>query len=282
MAPIIEIEKLGHVYNPGSNREVVALRDINLAVDRGDFVSIIGANGSGKSTLVRHLNALLLPTTGAVHVDGLDTRDPQLQWQVRQKVGMVFQNPENQMVGTTVEEDVAFGPENLGLAPAQIAERITVGLAAVDMTDFRQRPPHQLSGGQRQRVAIAGILAMAPRVMVLDEPTAMLDPRGRAEVMATLRQVNESAGITILFTTHFMDEAALTNRVIFMAAGQVLLDDGPAQVFSDPGRLAAAGLEVPPIAALASRLRQQGHRLAADLLALDELVDALCQLSSKV
>lgn len=282
MAPIIEIEKLGHVYNPGSNREVVALRDINLAVDRGDFVSIIGANGSGKSTLVRHLNALLLPTTGAVHVDGLDTRDPQLQWQVRQKVGMVFQNPENQMVGTTVEEDVAFGPENLGLAPAQIAERITVGLAAVDMTDFRQRPPHQLSGGQRQRVAIAGILAMAPRVMVLDEPTAMLDPRGRAEVMATLRQVNESAGITILFTTHFMDEAALTNRVIFMAAGQVLLDDGPAQVFNDPGRLAAAGLEVPPIAALASRLRQQGHRLAADLLALDELVDALCQLSSKV
>lgn len=281
MQPIVAIHNLRHVYNPGSDREVAALRGVNLTVDRGDIVAIIGANGSGKSTLVRHLNGLLLPTEGSVTVDGLDTRDPQNRWLVRQAVGMVFQNPDNQMVGTTVEEDVAFGPENLGLPPEEILARIDDALAVVDMAAHRYRSPHQLSGGQKQRVAIAGILAMRSKVMVLDEPTAMLDPQGRAEVLAALLRVNGEEGITVIFSTHFMEEAAVAHRVVLMEEGRIALEGPPAQVLTDTERLAAAGVEPPPVNRLVQGLRRRGLPLPAHLLTVDELVDALCRLSSK-
>lgn len=281
MQPIIAIHNLRHVYNPGSDREEVALRGIDLTVDRGDIVAIIGANGSGKSTLVRHLNGLLLPTDGTVTVAGLDTRDPHNRWRVRQTVGMVFQNPDNQMVGTTVEEDVAFGPENLGLPPAEIVARIDEALAVVDMAAHRFRSPHQLSGGQKQRVAIAGILAMRSQVMVLDEPTAMLDPQGRAEVLAALLRVNAEEGITVIFSTHFMEEAALANRVVLMVDGQIALDGPPARVLTATEQLTSAGLEPPPVNRLVQGLRRRGLPLAPDLLTVDELVAALCQLSSR-
>lgn len=271
---------LSHTYNPGSPQAVKALRGVELAVNRGEIVAIVGANGSGKSTFVRHLNALLLPTGGTVKVGGIDTKDGQQHLLLRQKVGMVFQNPDNQLVGTTVEEDVAFGPENLGLPRATIEDRITAALAAVDMSAHRRRPPHQLSGGQKQRVAIAGVLAMKPEVMVLDEPTAMLDPQGRAEVMDVLRQLNRQEGMTIIFTTHFMDEAAQAHTVALMVEGRIRRVASPADLFAHPQELKQAGLELPLAGQLAAALRRRSFPLPLNLFTEAELVDGICQSSS--
>lgn len=279
--PIIEIEELAYVYNPGSEAEAPALKDVSLTVGRGEFVAVVGANGSGKSTLARHLNALLTPTAGRVLVDQLDTRDPDNLWRVRQTVGMVFQNPDNQMVATTVEEDVAFGPENLGLPREEILRRIGEALAAVGMGEFRERAPHHLSGGQKQRVAIAGILAMRPRVLVLDEATAMLDPRGRGEVLQTVQRLNRGEGITVVYITHFMEEAAVADRIVVMAGGRITATGAPVDIFSRSAELRAAGLDIPQVSALAARLRGRGLPLPQQIVTLDDLVGALCQLPLK-
>lgn len=278
--PLIRCAGVRHVYRPG-DREVVALDGIDLAIDRGEFVSIVGANGSGKSTLARHLNGLLLPTAGEVWVAGMSTRDPARLWEIRRTVGMVFQNPDNQLVATTVEEDVAFGPENLGLPPEEIAARVDEALRAVGMEEHRLRAPHHLSGGQKQRVAIAGVLAMRPQCVVLDEPTTMLDPAGRAEVLATVLRLHREHGLTVVLITHFMEEAALAGRVVVMARGRVVAEGPPAQVFEDADLLAAAGVKPPAAAWLARRLRAHGLELPRGIVDAEGLVEALCRWSSR-
>jgi energy-coupling factor transport system ATP-binding protein len=277
--PLIEIRELRHVYNPDTPQAVVALDGISLTIDAGEFVAVVGGNGSGKSTLAKHLNALLLPTSGEVRVDGLDTRDRAAVWDVRQRVGMVFQNPDNQLVATVVEEDVAFGPENLGVPPAEIALRVEAALAAVDMLPYRRHAPHLLSGGQKQRVAIAGVLAMRPRCLVLDEVTTMLDPEGRREVLETVRRLNAS-GVTVINITHSMEEAALARRVIALAAGRVALEGPPAQVFARADILEGMGLTLPVVPALARALRADGAPLDERILSTEDLVEALSRLSA--
>ncbi|HEY8449552.1 MAG TPA: energy-coupling factor transporter ATPase, partial [Bacillota bacterium] len=267
-------------YDPGA-REVWALRDVNLSVRRGEFVAVVGANGSGKSTLARHLNALLLPTTGRVEVAGFDTSDPAHLWEIRRRVGMVFQNPDNQLVATTVEEDVAFGPENLGLPREEIARRVDEALRLVRLEAFRRHAPHRLSGGQKQRVAIAGILAMRPDIIVMDEPTAMLDPRGREEVVATAWRLCRGEGITVVYVTHFMEEAVRADRIVVLAEGRVQAEGAPTEVFARRELLRSAGLELPGVVELAERLRQRGLDVPGDLTSLDELVTHLCRLRSK-
>jgi len=277
--PLIEIRELRHVYNPDTPQAVVALDGISLTIDAGEFVAVVGGNGSGKSTLAKHLNALLLPTSGEVRVDGLDTRDRAAVWDIRQRVGMVFQNPDNQLVATVVEEDVAFGPENLGVPPAEIALRVEAALAAVDMLPYRRHAPHLLSGGQKQRVAIAGVLAMRPRCLVLDEVTTMLDPEGRREVLETVRRLNAS-GVTVINITHSMEEAALARRVIALAAGRVALEGPPAQVFARADILEGMGLTLPVVPALARALRADGAPLDERILSTEDLVEALSRLSA--
>lgn len=257
------------------------LKGVNLTVQRGEFVAILGANGSGKSTLARHLNGLLLPTEGEVRVDGLLTSDETNTWPIRDRVGMVFQNPDNQIVAAIVEEDVAFGPENQGLPPEQIRERVTAALAAVGLLPLREREPHLLSGGQKQRVAIAGALALRPSCLVLDEPTAMLDPSGRAEVATVVQKLRAELGMTVIWITHHMEEAALADRVVVMADGQVVLEGAPRQVFQATDRLRALRLALPPAVAAAAELRAGGVPLPPEILTMDELVEALCQLHSK-
>ena len=217
----IEIEHLSHVYHAGEEGEHRALDDVSLSVERGEFVAVLGSNGSGKSTLAKHLNALLLPTEGACRVDGIDTREEADVWRIRQKVGMVFQNPDNQLIAAVVEDDVAFGPENLGVPSAEIRRRVDAALKAVNMTPFRSYAPHLLSGGQKQRVAIAGLIAMRPECMIFDESTAMLDPRGRREVVETFEKLNREQGITVLTITHYMNEAARASRVIVLDDGKI-------------------------------------------------------------
>jgi len=231
MQPLIEVRNLSFAYHTGTEREPV-LKNINLEIHRGEFLAIVGPNGSGKSTLAKHFNALLLPTSGEVIVDGIPTHDVNRRWEIRQRVGMVFQNPDNQLVATTVEEDVAFGPENLGLEPEVIRQRITSALQAVDMEAWRQQPPHLLSGGQKQRVAIAGILAMLPTCLVLDEPTSMLDPAGRQEVLDVVRRLNRERGMTVVWITHFMEEVLFAHRVVVMHEGEVVLLGKPLEVFA--------------------------------------------------
>jgi energy-coupling factor transport system ATP-binding protein len=280
-SPVIAVDTISFAY---AAREVnlpeihLALDEVSLQITHGDFVAILGMNGSGKSTLARHLNALLLPSKGKVYVDGLDTGAEKHLWQIRDKVGMVFQNPDNQIVAAVVEEDVAFGPENQGRPPEEIRERVAEALAAVGMSQMRERAPHLLSGGQKQRVAIAGALAMRPTCLVLDEPTAMLDPSGRAEVMAVVRRLNRELGMTVLWITHFMEEAATADRVVVMAEGKVCLQGSPREVFTQAKRLRELRLDVPPAVAAAERLRTAGVALPAGLLTMDELVEALCQL----
>jgi energy-coupling factor transport system ATP-binding protein len=251
---------------------------VNLTIERGEFVALIGPNGSGKSTLARHLNALLLPTSGTVRVDGLSSSDPRHLGGIRQKVGMVFQNPDNQIIATTLEEDVAFGPENLGIPPDEIRQRVDAALAAVDLLDYRPHPPQMLSGGQKQRAAIAGALAARSSCIVFDEPTSMLDPLGRRQVMDTIRQLNAAEGLTILLITHSMSEAMLAQRVLVMYAGQIVLDGPPGQVFSQVKRLHDLGLDVPPIAEIAHRLRGWGMELNNEppILTVEQMVEALC------
>lgn len=258
----------------------MALRGVDLTISRGEFVAIVGGNGSGKSTLAKHFNALLLPTEGEVIVDGLNTRDHATTWEIRQRVGMVFQNPDNQLVATVVEEDVAFGPENLGLPPAEIIRRVDEALAAVDMLEYRRREPHLLSGGQKQRVAVAGILAMRPQCLVLDEATTMLDPQGQREVLETIARLNEQ-GVTVIHITHDMDEAALFRRVIALADGRVALDGSPQDVFRSGDELERIRLALPPVPVLAERLRRDGLPLASSIFTVQQLEDALTQLARK-
>ncbi|MCX7970489.1 MAG: energy-coupling factor transporter ATPase [Negativicutes bacterium] len=256
-----------------------ALDGVDLAIGRGQWVALVGRNGSGKSTLVKHFNALLLPTAGRCWVDGLSTDGPENLWTIRCTVGMVFQNPDNQSVAAVVEEDVAFGPENLGLAPDEIRRRVDEALTVTGLGEYRHHAPHLLSGGQKQRLAIAGVLAMRPQVLVLDEATSMLDPQGREEVMGLLARLHRQERMTIVMVTHFMAEAALAQRVVVMDGGRVAVDDCPDRVFADVLRMRELGLAVPLPAELAFRLRQQGLTLPAGVLTEKELVGELCRLS---
>lgn len=283
--PYIVVEGVSYAYGREEAAEAppvrLALDGVDAEVRRGEFLAILGMNGSGKSTLARHLNALLLPRSGRVLVDGLDTREEQNLWQIRDRVGMVFQNPDNQIVAAVVEEDVAFGPENQGLPPAEIRARVAHALEAVGMTAHRERSPHLLSGGQKQRVAIAGALALRPACLVLDEPTAMLDPSGRAEVLAVVRRLNRELDMAVVWITHFMEEAAVADRVMVMADGKVQMVGTPREVFSQADRLRALRLDVPPAVLAAERLRAEGVPVPETILTLDELVEALCQLYSR-
>jgi energy-coupling factor transport system ATP-binding protein len=247
-----------------------ALDGVNLSIGRGSFVAIIGRNGSGKSTLAKNINALFMPTLGVVTVDGMDTRDDALIWEIRRRAGMVFQNPDNQLVSAVVEDDVAFGPENLGVAPDEIRERVRVALEAVDMQDQRKMAPHLLSGGQKQRVAIAGVVAMRPDAIIFDEPTAMLDPEGRREVMDVIGRLRAD-GVTIILITHFMDETVGADRVVIMDHGRIALEGAPSDVFRHTGEIDALGLRLPFAVELASRLRARGID-APDTLLTNEAV----------
>ena len=266
-----------YVYNPGTPQAQVALDGIDLDIYQGEFVAVIGANGSGKSTLARHCNALLLPQAGQVLVAGLDTRDAGNLWEIRRRAGMVFQNPDNQIVATSVEEDAAFGPENLGVPPAEIRARVDEALALVGLADLRAQEPHHLSGGQKQRLAIAGAMAMRPDGLILDEATSMLDPVGRREILGTIRRLNEEEGVTIILITHHMEEAAMARRVLVMAAGRIVQDGPPAAIFSDRDKLLQIGLDVPLVARVAAELRRRGLPVPARVVSKEELVQALCQ-----
>ncbi len=263
-----------------SDQEEMVLRDINLKVKKGEFVVIIGHNGSGKSTLAKHINALLVPSLGKVEVMGMDTRDPAKAWEIRQRVGMVFQNPDNQLVAAIVEEDVAFGPENQGVPTAEIRKRVDEALREVGLYEYRTHGPHLLSGGQKQRVAIAGVLAMRPDCIVLDEATAMLDPRGRQEFMEVVRRLNKQEGKTIIHITHYMEEAVQADRVLVMDQGRIVLEGTPGEVFSKADRLKELGLDVPALTELALKLRKKGVQLP-EILTEDEMVVELCRLKSQ-
>ncbi|WP_297435221.1 energy-coupling factor transporter ATPase [uncultured Clostridium sp.] len=258
--------------------EKIALDNVNINVKKGEFLVVLGHNGSGKSTIAKHMNALLLPTSGKMLVNNMDTRDDSLLWDIRSQAGMVFQNPDNQLVATIVEEDVAFGPENLGVEPLEIRKRVDECLKKVGMYDYRKHAPHLLSGGQKQRIAIAGILAMMPRCIILDEPTAMLDPSGRKEVLETIKDINKNLNITIILITHYMDEAAMADRVIVMDKGHVELEGTPREVFSNVEKIKAIGLDVPQVTELAYELRREGIDISNEILNIDEMVDELCRL----
>ncbi|WP_084062181.1 energy-coupling factor transporter ATPase [Desulfofundulus thermosubterraneus] len=277
----ISIRGLSHIYHLGQPGERIALQDISGDIRQGELLAIIGPNGSGKSTLARHFNAVLLPTRGTVTVNGLSTADPANRWEIRCRVGMVLQNPDNQLVAAVVEEDVAFGPENLGLPPEEVRRRVDRALALAGLGEQRLRPPHLLSGGQKQRLAIAGALAMKPSCLVLDEPTAMLDPAGRREVIQTLLSLNREEGLTIVLVTHFMEEAVLADRVWVLSGGRLVLEGTPAQVFSHREALQKIGLALPGPAELAWRLRAAGWPVPAGILTLNDLVACLADLLSE-
>ena len=274
---MIKIEDLKHYYTDADGNTVKALDGVSLEIEQGEFVAVIGANGSGKSTMARHLNALLLPTDGKVLVGGLDTCDEDKLWDIRQQVGMVFQNPDNQIVAAIVEEDVAFGPENIGVPQAEIRPRVERALAAVGMSDYAKHAPHLLSGGQKQRVAIAGIMALEPKCIVLDEPTAMLDPQGRKEIVATVSKLNKEKNITIVYITHYMTEALAADRVVVMEKGHIRFMGTPKEVFSRVDELEQLGLEAPLAAKAANELRKGGMKLPKDIITDEELAQALCQ-----
>jgi len=258
----------------------IVLDGVTLAIEEGTFVAVLGHNGSGKSTLAKHLNAILLPTGGAVYVSGLDTADESLLLDIRRTVGMVFQNPDNQIVANVVEEDVAFAPENLGVPSQEIRARVDDALKAVGMYQFREHAPHLLSGGQKQRIAIAGVIAMQPRCIVLDEPTAMLDPIGRRDVLRTIKQLNREKGVTVVLITHHMDEAAQADRLVVMTKGKVIADGAPKEVFQDVEGLKAVGLTVPHTTELLWQLRQEGLDVPLDALSDEECAAALKALLS--
>ena len=284
---IIKAFKLGFdylKYDEDGNVEATqrAVNDVNLDIEAGQFVAVLGHNGSGKSTLAKHLNALLLPTEGTLWVDGIDTsKEPEL-WKVRQKAGMVFQNPDNQLVAAVVEEDVAFGPENLGVPPEEIRERVDLALEKVGMTSYRKQAPSMLSGGQKQRVAIAGVLAMKPDCIVLDEPTAMLDPKGRKEVMDTIHELNKKEGITIVLITHFMEEAVTADHILVIDKGVLKMEGTPREIFSQADKVTEIGLDVPVPADLARRLRKKGMAVSEKCMTDEELGEALCPFVSKM
>lgn len=277
MKKMIETIDLVYEYKKDEEEKVKALNKVSLKVKEGEFVVIIGHNGSGKSTMAKHMNALLLPKGGRVYVGGLDTLDEANVWDIRQKAGMVFQNPDNQIVATIVEEDVAFGLENLGVEPKEIRKRVKDSLEAVGMIEFRNKGPHLLSGGQKQRIAIAGVIAMKPKCIILDEPTAMLDPVGRKEVMDTVKKLNKEEGITIVHITHFMDEAVDADRIIVMEDGNIVLEGIPREVFSQVETLKGLGLDVPQVTELAFQLKKAGIDIKEDILTVDEMVKCLCR-----
>lgn len=275
---MIKAENVRFEYSNQSGGISLALDDININISKGEFVAILGHNGSGKSTLAKHFNALLLPGVGTVYVKGMDTKDESLLWNIRQTAGMVFQNPDNQIVATIVEEDVAFGPENLGIPPAEIRERVDNSIKTVDMIEYAKHSPHLLSGGQKQRVAIAGIIAMKPECIILDEPTALLDPIGRREVLNTIMKLNEEEGITIVLITHYMDEAIKAGRIYVMKNGKIIMEGKPKEVFKEVETVKNAGLDVPQVTELSHRLSREGLTLPTDILTVEEMVVELCRL----
>ncbi len=274
----IECKDLSHIYNKGMENEYRALEGINLTIEKGEFVTILGTNGSGKSTLAKHFNALLQPDGGTCLVNGMSIAEEKHIWDIRGQVGMVFQNPDNQIIAAIVEDDVGFGPENIGMEPHEIRRRVTAALKAVNMEEFRHFAPHLLSGGQKQRIAIAGALAMHTECLVLDEPTAMLDPVGRQEVISTVQRLNKEQGITVVNITHFMDEAALSDRVVVMHQGKILKEGTPEEIFADIAGMKKLGLDVPVATELAYRLNQKGIKLDRAIISQEALVEALCQL----
>lgn len=277
---LFDIRHLTHTFETEDGKTFDALSDVTCTIPKGSFTAIIGTNGSGKSTLARHLNALYLPTSGEVIVEGMKTSDMEHIWDIRQKVGMVFQNPDNQLVAAIVEEDVAFGPENLGVPAEEIRKRVDYALEKVGMSAYRTHSPAMLSGGQKQRIAIAGVLAMHPDCIVLDEPTAMLDPLGRKEVMDTIHELNRSEGITIVLITHFMEEAVTADRVLVVDRTKLQMQGTAREVFSQADKLTAMGLDVPVAADLAHGLRKKGYEIPEDCMTDEELGEALCPYAS--
>ena len=276
---MLQTEHLSFTYpaEEGVSTSTTALEDVSLSIEKGSFVVVLGHNGSGKSTLAKHMNAVLLPSGGAVYVEGMDTKDETLLLEIRRRVGMVFQNPDNQIVANVVEEDVAFAPENLGVPSEEIRRRVDDALAAVGMSEFTRHAPHLLSGGQKQRVAIAGVIAMAPECIVLDEATAMLDPAGRREVLSAIRALNRERDITVVLITHHMDEAMDADRLIVMNDGKLVMNGTPAEVFTQVDALRAMGLAAPDTVELLYGLRQSGMDVPLDALTVDACADAICK-----
>ena len=278
MENLIQIKNLSFYYENEEGDKYKAIDDFSLDIKKGEFVVIIGHNGSGKSTLPKNMNAILKPTEGDIIVNGMNTKDADKMWDIRQTAGMVFQNPDNQIVATIVEEDVAFGPENLGIEPSEIRRIVEESLKSVGMYEFKDRQPHLLSGGQKQRVAIAGIIAMKPECIIFDEATAMLDPSGRKEVMKTIKKLNKEENITAIHITHFMEEAVDADRVIVMEKGKKVLEGTPREVFKEIERLKKIGLDVPCMTEISHMLNKEGLKIREDILTVDEMVNELCLL----
>ena len=276
---MIECRNLIFKYTAGENQEEkIAINDVNFQIKEGEFIATLGHNGSGKSTMAKHMNALLIPTEGKMLVNKMDTSDMNNLWNIRETAGMVFQNPDNQLVATIVEEDVAFGPENLGVPPEEIRKRVDEALERVGMSEYKRHAPHLLSGGQKQRIAIAGILAMKPKCIIFDEPTAMLDPSGRKEVLDTIIDLNKNYGITVILITHYMDEAAKADRIVVMDKGKLILDGKPRDVFSNVEKMKSIGLDVPQVTELSYELQKAGINIDTRILDVNEMVNAICQL----
>ncbi len=276
---MIKTENLSCAY--GDEEKNIVIEDLNIEIEKGSFTAVLGHNGSGKSTLAKHFNAILLPEGGRVLVGGMDTSDEKLIYDIRSLAGMVFQNPDNQLVTAMVEDEIAFAPENLGVEPSEIRKRVDECLKIVNMTSFSKASPEHLSGGQKQRVAIASVLAMEPECIILDEPTAMLDPSGRREVISTIRMLNRTKGMTVVLITHYMDEAAKADRVIVLDKGKVVMDDVPKKIFSEVEKIKGIGLDVPQVTELVNGLRDLGLNLPGDIITVDECVDAMCGLLAK-
>ena len=280
---MIETKNLSFIYREedmesGVIKEEKVLKDINIEIEKGSFTAVLGHNGSGKSTLAKHFNAILLPSGGKVYVKGMDTADENNIFNIRQSAGMVFQNPDNQMVAALVEDEVAFAPENLGVEPKEIRRRVDECLEIVNMTKYAQSSPSKLSGGQKQRVAIASVLAMNPEILILDEPTAMLDPKGRSEVIKTIKMLNEEKDITVVLITHYMDEAAQADRTVVIDDGEIVLDGTPKEVFKNVEKLKSLGLDVPQVTELAYELRKMGIEISDDVLTVDECFDEIIRI----
>lgn len=280
---MIETKNLSFVYREedmesGEVKEEEVLKDINIKIEKGSFTAVLGHNGSGKSTLAKHFNAILLPSGGKVYVKGMDTSDENNVFNIRQSAGMVFQNPDNQMVAALVEDEVAFAPENLGVEPKEIRRRVDECLKIVNMTKYAESSPSKLSGGQKQRVAIASVLAMNPEILILDEPTAMLDPKGRSEVIKTIKMLNKEKSITVVLITHYMDEAAQADRTVVIDDGKIVLDGTPKEVFKNVEKLKSLGLDVPQVTELAYELRKIGIEISDDVLTVDECFDEIIKI----
>lgn len=279
---IIKARKLGYDYfeyeEEGKDPEVVhAIEDVDLDIQTGQFITVLGHNGSGKSTLAKHMNALLVPTEGTMWVDHMDTAEDDGLWKIRQEAGMVFQNPDNQIIATVVEEDVGFGPENLGVPTDEIWRRVDESLQATGMVAYRKQSPNKLSGGQKQRVAIAGVMAMKPKCIILDEPTAMLDPNGRKEVLKAVRELNQKEGVTVILITHYMEEVIYSDKVFVMDEGRLVMQGTPREIFSQVEKLKELRLDVPQVTLLAYELRQKGLPIPEGILTIEELVDEICR-----